>query len=92
MPIDGHALADLYGGADAFVGVGRRHADVDDCEIRLDPVDGVEQLDRVAHRGTTSRPASLNNRVSPARRSTESSAITMRMATPREQTLARPSD
>jgi hypothetical protein len=44
-------FAELLGGDEAFVGVRRRHADVDDCDIGLRLRDRVEQLVRAARLG-----------------------------------------
>ena len=64
---------------EAFVRVGRRHADVDDGDIRARGLDELEQPVGVAASPQTSIPASVSSRASPCRRSGVSSAITTRM-------------
>ncbi len=77
---DGLAMlvADRLGGAEALVGVGRWHPDVGDRDVRVVLADRSEEPVASPAWATTSKPASPSNRAMPSRRSTESSASTIR--------------
>ena len=82
------ALADLLRGAEPLVGVGRRHPDVDDRDVRRSTTapSGAARR-RLPAWPTISKPASSSRRAMPSRRSTESSAITTRVRAPRPRLL-----
>ena len=79
----GAPRADLVRRAQPFVGVRRRHADVDDRDLRIVRVDLAQQLLRGARPARlTSIPDSSSSAAIPLRTSRLSSAITTRTAAP----------
>ena len=68
--------ADRLCGAEALVGVGRRHPDVDDRDIRLVLAGRAQEASASPAWATTSKPASASRRATPSRSRTESSART----------------
>ena len=85
-PDAGMARADLVGGAQAFVGVGRRHPDVDDRDVGPVRVDLARAARPASHAwAATSIPARVSIDAIPSRTMTLSSAITTRTAAPRSR-------
>ena len=75
----GQPSADLNRGAQTFVAVRRRHADVDDRQIWNLTLDRRHKMDGVARcPSTTSIPSSVKRRAIPSRSKTLSSPITTR--------------
>ena len=85
----GLVAAESNGGTQSFVAEARRHGDVRDDRLGLVLVDGGDQrLGSLTAR--TWCPAWVRMWVSPSRSRAESSAITRRMAAPRDARSARP--